>query len=93
MSFAALLTDVKKSVLNKLFILMKLRPYITEKCAISIYMQTILPLFDYVGFMIVSCNKSDRYDLQVIQKDALRTCYNVVEIDSLSLTRIIDRIY
>ena len=57
MSLAALLTDVIKSVLNKLFILRKLRPYITEKCAISIYKQTILPLFDYVGFMIVSCNK------------------------------------
>ena len=86
MSLTGLLTDVKKSVLNKLFTLRKLRYYITEKSAVSIYKQTILPIFDYAGFMLISCNKSDRHDLQIIQNDALRTCYNVKRRDKLSIS-------
>ena len=85
MSLTSLLSNIKKSVLSKLFTLRKLRRYITEKCAIAIYKQTILPVFDYVGFMLISCNQSDRHDLQVIQNDALRTCYNVRRRDRLSV--------
>ena len=88
MSLTCLVAPVKKSVLNKLFTLRKLRGYITEKCAIIIYKQTILPLFDYVNFMLVSCNKSDRHDLQVIQNDALRTCFNVRRRDRLSVLKM-----
>ena len=67
--------------MNRLFNLRKLRHYITEKSALAIYKQTILPVFDYASFLLISCNKSDRHDLQVIQKDALRTCYNVKRRD------------
>ena len=85
---SGLLSDVKKSVLNKLFTLRKLRRYITEKCAITIYKQTILPVFDYVNFLLVSCNKSDQHDLQIIQNDALRTCYNVRRRDKMSIVNM-----
>ena len=91
MNLTALLSDVKKSVLSKLFVLRKLRPYVTEKCAIAIYKQTILPVFDYVGFMLISCNKSDRNDLQIIQNDALRTCYNVRRRDRLTVSSMHNR--
>ena len=53
MTLTGLLTDIKKSVLCKLFSLRKLPRYITEKCAISIYKQTIIPVLDYVGFLLV----------------------------------------
>ena len=86
MSLINLLADVKKSVLNKLFTLRKLRYYITEKSAISIYKQMILPVFDYPGFLLISCNKSDPQALQVIQNDALRCCYNVRRRDKLSVS-------
>ena len=85
MTLSKLLSDIKKSVLNKLFNLRKLRFYINEKTSLSIYKQTVLPIFDYSGFMLISCNKSDRHDLQVIQNDALRTCYNVKRRDKLSI--------
>ena len=62
MTMFGLLSNVKKSVLNKLFTLRKLRRYITEKCAITIYKQTILPIFDYMNFLLVSCNKSDQHE-------------------------------
>ena len=80
--------DVKKTVLNRLFNQRKLRKYITEQSAIAIYKQTILSVFDYAGFMLISCNKSDREDLQVIQNDALRTCYNVKRRDKLSFSKM-----
>ena len=67
MTLSGLLSDIKKSVLNRLFTLRNIRRYITEKCAITIYKQTILPVFDYVNFMLVSCNKSDLHDLQMFQ--------------------------
>ena len=88
MTLNGLLVDVKKSVLNKLFTLRKLRKYITEKCSISIYKQTNLPIFDYVGFLLIACNKSDRQDLQVLQNDALRTCYNVRRRDHYSVSKL-----
>ena len=88
MTLTGLLTDIKKSVLCKLFSLRKLCRYIIEKCAISIYKQTILPVLDYVGFLLVLCNKSDRHDLQIIQNDALRTCNNVRRKDKLSVCKM-----
>ena len=41
---------------------------------------------DYAGFLLISCNKSDRHELQVIQNDALRTCYNVKRQEKLSIS-------
>ena len=50
------------------------------------YKQTILPISDYPGFILIACNKSDRHDLQVIQNDAFRTCFNVKRQDRLSIS-------
>ena len=82
------LSDTKKIVFQKLFNLRKLRYFTGEKGAISIYKQTILPMFDYAGFILIACTKSDRYDLQVLQNDALRTCYNVKRRDKLSILKL-----
>ena len=82
MNLTGFLSDVKKTVL---FNLRKLRYYICEKGALAFYKQTILPLFEYAGFMLMACTKSDRYDLQIIQNDALRTCFNVKRRDKLSI--------
>ena len=81
-------SDTKIQANNRLFNLWKLRYYITEKSALAIYKQTILPVFDYAGFLLISCNKSDRHSLQVLQNDALRTCFNVKRRDRLSITKM-----
>ena len=54
----------------------------------AIYKQTILPVFDYVGFVLISCNKADRHDLQIMQNDALRTCFNVKRRDKFSVAKM-----
>ena len=85
MSLSPLVSHVKKVVTNRAKTLSKIRKYITSQCALSIYKQTILPLFDYSGFLLISCTKSDRKDLQTIENNILRTCYNVRLLDRLSL--------
>ena len=75
-------------VTSKVKTLYRIRRYITTKCAISIYKQTILPLFDYAGFLLISCNKKDRGDLQIIQNNCLRMCYNVRLLDRLGLIEL-----
>ena len=85
MALTPLVSHVKKMVSNKIKILVKIRKYITTKCALAIYKQTLLPLFDYAGFLLISCNKSDRDDLQVLQNNSLRICYNVRLLDRLPL--------
>ena len=77
MSLLPLLSRLKNIIHSKIYSLVKIRDFITTKCALTIYKQTILPLFDYSGFVVISCNVSDRNDLQTLQNSALRVCYNV----------------
>ena len=77
MNLKSLLCDVKKRISNKIFLLRKLRRYITLDSALLIYKQTIMPIFDYAGFMLLSLGVEDKKDLQIMQNDALCFCYNV----------------
>ena len=77
MNLKSLLCDVKKRISNKIFLLRKLRRYITLDSALLIYKQTIMPIFDYAGFMLLSLGVEDKKDLQIMQNDALRFCCNV----------------
>ena len=74
---------------NKIYSLAKIRNTIDMKCALAIYKQTILPLLDYSGFMLISVNKSDKYDLQVLQNNALCICYNVRLRDKVSVEQVL----
>ena len=35
-----------------------------------------MPIIDYPGFALLSCNRDKKYDLQIIQNDVLRFCEN-----------------
>ena len=50
MSLLPLYKCTIKIASNKIFLLRKIRKYIDYNTAISIYKQTILPMFDYSGF-------------------------------------------
>ena len=85
MSLSPLFARVKKIVSNRIYTLIKIRNNVDTKCAITIYKQTILPLLDYAGFLLISGNVSDRQDLQTLQNNALRVCYNVRLRDRISI--------
>ena len=65
---------IKRRVENKIFVLSKIRRYIDCKTALLIYKQAILPLMEYAGFVLISCNIGQRQELQRLQNNALRKC-------------------
>ena len=52
MTLQPLLSHVKKITSSKVKSLSRIHKYITTTCAITIYKQTIMPLFDYAVFFI-----------------------------------------
>ena len=70
--------------------LCKIRKYLTEEAVV--YKQTILPIFDYGGFLLISLNNSDKYELQVVQNDALRFCKNIHMLDKISIPKMHDSV-
>ena len=60
----------------------------TTDSALAVYKQMILPLLDYSGFLLISCNKTDREDLQTIQNNALRCCLGLRLNDRITLVEI-----
>ena len=85
MNLRPLLRDIKKKIINKIFLLRKIRRYINFETAILVYKQTILPILDYAGFMCLSLNVEDKKDLQIMQNDALRFCYNIRLSDRVTI--------
>ena len=85
MMLQPMLKRVKKTITNRLFSLRKICKYINDKAAVSIYKQTILPIIDNSGFLIISCCTSDRADLQKIQNDILRVCHRACLTDRVKI--------
>ena len=88
MTLIPLLKAVKKRVSNKVFMLRKIRKYLDFEAAVIVYKQTILPLIDYAGFLLLALNKSDLDDLQIIQNDILRICIVSKVSDRVSLVNL-----
>ena len=88
MSLKPLLSIIKKNTKSKKCTLRKIRKYITVDCTILIYKQMIMPIFDYSGFLLFSCNKTDREYLQIIQNNALRHCLGLRLSDRISIAEI-----
>ena len=88
MNLIPLLSRLKSRIVNKIYSLVKIRNMINTHCAITIYKQTILPIFDYAGFLLTSCNISDRADLQKLQNHPLRICFNVRLRDRVSILQM-----
>ena len=65
MSLTTLLTKLKSRVVNKIYSSVKIHNMMNVECALSIYKQTILPVLDYTGFLLIACNIRNRSDLQI----------------------------
>ena len=76
LSLIPMYKNIHKRVIDKVFMLKKLRKYLTYKSSVQIYKQTILPIFDYAGFLLLACNKDRKNEFQIIQNDVLRFCEN-----------------
>ena len=79
------LKDVYRKVEQKIYMLGKLRYLVDKKSAIIIYKQTVLPYLDYIGFVLLSCNKGARKSLQTLQNNALRLCLHYRLVDHVRI--------
>ena len=84
MTLLALYKNVVKNVSNKIVMLRKIRKYIDNHTAICIYKQTILPILDYSGFLLISMTKAQKNEFQTMQNDVLRFAKNVRLVDRIS---------
>ena len=50
-----------------------------------------MPNFNYSGFLLLSLCVDERKDLQNMQNDALRFCYNVKLMDKVSISKLHER--
>ena len=80
-----LLKSVNKRVTNKIFTLHKIQKCLTKEAAILIYKQTILPLIDYAGFMLIACNSEHKESLQKLQNDILQICFDYRSSNQVSI--------
>ena len=48
----------------------------------------ILPLFDYSGFMVSSCNNGQKKELQQIRNNGIQTCLSSNRADHISIERM-----
>ena len=83
-----LFRNVCRQVEQKLFMLRKIRRNINNYGAISLYKQMILPLFDYSGFLLLSCNLGQKRELQRIQNSCIRTCLLYDRAQHITIDRL-----
>ena len=88
MTLLPLIKNLEKRLIDKIYMLKKLRKYITYKASLQIYKQTILPIVDYAGFILISGNIGKKHDFQVMQNDVLRFCENKKLEDRISLDKL-----
>ena len=80
--------NVCRQIEQKLFMLRKVCRYITTYAAISLYKQMILPLLDYSGFLLLSCNLGQKRELQRIQNKCIRTCLLYNRVDHITIEQM-----
>ena len=79
---------ILKKINYRIFSLRKIRKYISFEVAVQIYKQTILPYFDYGGFLCISLSKDKKHDLQVMQNDILKICNKSKLSDRISIEHL-----
>ena len=79
---------VKRKVENKIFVLSKIRKYVDNRTSLLIYKQTVLPLVEYVGFVLISCTAGQMYELQVLQNNALCLSKRYHLLDRIRIDRL-----
>ena len=59
LSYDKFIDDTWNKVNSRLFNFAKIRPYPSELLGCQIYKQTIMPLFEYAGFIVDSASKQE----------------------------------
>ena len=88
LNFNLHMNQLVKTISYKLFLLQKLRTYITCNAAIQIYKSMVTPYFDYGDILYQGTSKKHLDKLQKLQNQGLRICFgyrNVLTIDEMHI--------
>ena len=84
--------NIYKLASHKIYVLLKIRPYITEKVALRIYKTKILPYIDYGDIFYMSTTNEVLDKLDKLQYRALRIClgttYRTPRVELIQRTQI-----
>ena len=80
--------SVFKKFSHKIHQFGKIRKYLNTETRVLVYKQTVLPLSEYVSFIMCLNNKHDIDKLQVLQNRALRMCFNIQNPRDISIQRL-----
>ena len=87
LTFTQHIKGLVKNVGHKLYLLTKLRRYLTTQAAERVYKVMVLPYFDYGDLFYEACTKDNLNKLQRLKNRALRcisgTAYNNLSLDEL----------
>ena len=84
MTLSANYNNIFKKFSHKIFQLGKIKNYLHTKTRILVYKQTVLPLVEYVSFLLFFNGKTNTDKLQRLQNRALRLCYDVIDPKTVS---------
>ena len=71
----------------------KIKQFINRDTCVLVYKQTILPLVEYVSFMLHLNNKHDADKLQKLQNRCLRMCFDVINTRDVTVQRLHEMAY
>ena len=80
LSFNAHLKNTIKLVSHKIFLLHKIKYYITEDAATRIYKSMIMPYLDYGDIFFMNANSVQVKKLQTLQNRALKICHDTPNV-------------
>ena len=80
--------NVFKKFSYKIFQFAKIKRFLKTDTKVLVYKQTILPLSEYVSFVMSLNNMHDVDKLQKLQNRALRMCYNIQNPRDITINRL-----
>ena len=82
--------NIFKKCSYKIYQFGKIKKFLNVETRVLVYKQTVLPLTEYVSFVMCLNNKHDTDKLQKLQNRALRMCYNIQNPRDISIKRLHD---
>ena len=77
LSFKMHLAGVTRTVAHKIYVLTRVRKYLTTRSALMVYKSMIMPYFDYADIAYEKAPGVDLEKIQRLQNRALKVCLNV----------------
>ena len=72
----------------KIFQFSKIRKYLPPDVRVLVYKQTVLPMVEYISYLLYINRKHDVDKLQKLQNRALRLCFDIIDPMSVSVCQL-----